>query len=295
VFNNTLIKSIIEGYYQVTNTIYTVYKTTNKINQKIYIGVHATTNPNDNYLGSGIALKSSIKKYGKDKFKKEILFEYDNQEEAYLKETEIVNEDFIKENNYNIRVGGKGASSGKNHHLYGKTLSDKTKQKISKSHSNRIVSQETKDKMSKSKSGKKHPLFGKNHSQETKDKMSQAQMGIKHTKHTKDKISKSKIGKKHTQETKDKMSQAQMGIKHRLFSGYYITPWGKFESSYSAQTNLLSHDSIQRWCKNPNKKVSKSRYSKSKYLQSLTENPLGKSIKELGFDFISNLPLKSYN
>ena len=245
----------------MTNTIYTVYKTTNKINQKIYIGVHATTNPNDNYLGSGIALKSSIKKYGKDKFKKEILFEYDNQEEAYLKETEIVNEDFIKENNYNIRVGGKGASSGKNHHLYGKTLSDKTKQKISKSHSNRIVSQETKDKMSKSKSGKKHPLFGKNHSQETKDKM----------------------------------SQAQMGIKHRLFSGYYITPWGKFESSYSAQTNLLSHDSIQRWCKNPNKKVSKSRYSKSKYLQSLTENPLGKSIKELGFDFISNLPLKSYN
>lgn len=45
--------------------MYTVYKTTNIINGKYYIGVHKTTNPNDSYLGSGKAIKEAIKKYGK--------------------------------------------------------------------------------------------------------------------------------------------------------------------------------------------------------------------------------------
>ena len=62
----------------MTTPIYTVYRTTNNINNKIYIGVHKTTNPNDKYLGSGLAIKSSIKKHGKENFTKSILFEYDN-------------------------------------------------------------------------------------------------------------------------------------------------------------------------------------------------------------------------
>lgn len=43
---------------------YIIYKTTNLINDKIYVGKH-NTSVNDGYLGSGKILKQSIKKYGK--------------------------------------------------------------------------------------------------------------------------------------------------------------------------------------------------------------------------------------
>jgi group I intron endonuclease len=52
-----------------------VYKTTNLVNGKSYIGKDKHNNPN--YLGSGKRLHSAIKKYGKENFKKEIL-EYCN-------------------------------------------------------------------------------------------------------------------------------------------------------------------------------------------------------------------------
>lgn len=88
---------------------YTIYMTTNIVNGKIYIGKHETTDPNDSYLGSGSLLKLAIKKYGKEKFKKDILFICDNPIEMYQKESEIVNEDFIKrQDTYNLKVGGNG-------------------------------------------------------------------------------------------------------------------------------------------------------------------------------------------
>ena len=39
-----------------------VYKTTNLINSKIYIGVHKVVTPDDTYLGSGKLIKKAIKK-----------------------------------------------------------------------------------------------------------------------------------------------------------------------------------------------------------------------------------------
>ena len=91
---------------------YTVYKTTNLINNKIYVGLHATSNINDNYLGSGVFLKKAIKKYGYQNFKKEILHVFENKKDMINKEKEIVNEEFIlRKDTYNMSKGGYGLST----------------------------------------------------------------------------------------------------------------------------------------------------------------------------------------
>ena len=88
---------------------YTIYKTTNLVNNKIYIGKHITKQLDDDYLGSGILINRSIKKYGIDKFKKEILYTFDNEKEMNDMEREIVNEEFISRlDTYNINLGGEG-------------------------------------------------------------------------------------------------------------------------------------------------------------------------------------------
>lgn len=99
---------------------YIVYCTTCTKNGKIYIGVHKTENPEvfDGYIGNGLkigysikntknAFQRAVKKYGYSSFKRSILFIYDNEIDAYNKEAEIVNFDFIKRrDNYNTSIGG---------------------------------------------------------------------------------------------------------------------------------------------------------------------------------------------
>ena len=102
---------------------YIVYKTTNKINGKIYVGVHRT-NPDifDGYIGCGVTKKDSkfktkgfpkaVVKYGYHNFIRETLFIFPDTEEgkqaAYEKEAEIVNIEFVKsKNTYNLALGGK--------------------------------------------------------------------------------------------------------------------------------------------------------------------------------------------
>lgn len=88
---------------------YTIYKITNKLDDKIYIGKHQTKNLDDGYMGSGKRLFYAISKYGIDNFEKEILFIYDNEYDMNAKEAELVTEEFVKEDtNYNICAGGKG-------------------------------------------------------------------------------------------------------------------------------------------------------------------------------------------
>lgn len=84
---------------------YTVYKITNKINDKTYIGKHQTDDLDDGYMGSGKLIASAIKKYGVENFEKEILFVFDTPEEMNRKEAELV---VIDESTYNICPGGHG-------------------------------------------------------------------------------------------------------------------------------------------------------------------------------------------
>ena len=84
---------------------YTIYKITNKINNKYYVGMHKTDNLNDEYMGSGKLIRAAIKKYGIDNFVKEILFVFDNEEDMKNKEKELV---VISEETYNLCDGGHG-------------------------------------------------------------------------------------------------------------------------------------------------------------------------------------------
>jgi len=60
-------------------------------------------------MGSGKYLKRAINKHGLESFDKELLFVFDNPGEMFAKEAELVNEDFLaEENTYNLRVGGMG-------------------------------------------------------------------------------------------------------------------------------------------------------------------------------------------
>jgi len=86
---------------------YVIYRITNMLNGMIYIGQHTTTNPNDDYMGSGKYIVRAIKKYGVENFKKEILCECSSQEELNAKERELVNEDFVnRTDTYNLVLGG---------------------------------------------------------------------------------------------------------------------------------------------------------------------------------------------
>lgn len=88
---------------------YIVYETTNNINGRIYIGAHITSCIDDGYIGSGKVLCRAIKKYGIENFTRKVLFMFDNADDMFLKEKEIVNEDFVKrKDTYNIKVGGYG-------------------------------------------------------------------------------------------------------------------------------------------------------------------------------------------
>lgn len=88
---------------------YTIYKITNKINGKIYIGQHQTDNVDDYYMGSGKLLKRAQRKYGIENFVKEILHVFDTEDEMNAKEAEIVTEDFcLREDTYNMCPGGFG-------------------------------------------------------------------------------------------------------------------------------------------------------------------------------------------
>jgi group I intron endonuclease len=209
-----------------------VYLTINKINGKCYVGSHSTNDLNDNYYGSGTAIKESLKKYKKDNFHKIILKHLNNHIEARNLEKYYINlYDTLTPNGYNISPTG-GLTLGIGSH------SDFSKEKIGKSNKGKKLSKETKEKMRLSKL---------NISDETKRKIGEASRnrspeanyrcgstnrgketwmkGKKHTEESKQKNREKHLGKKHTEESKIKISNASKGKNNPMYGKTFYSIW----------------------------------------------------------------------
>lgn len=135
-----------------------IYKITNQINGKIYIGKHSTDNLDDGYMGSGILIRKAEKKYGIENFTKEYLAFCDTEEKLNWFEKFYIKKYKARQVGYNLTDGGDGS--------LGHIDSDEARLKKSLSHKGvkrGPRSEETKQKLRKPKS------------EETKRKISEAQ------------------------------------------------------------------------------------------------------------------------
>lgn len=141
-----------------------VYKTTNSVNGKIYIGVHAANTLENRYLGSGVNLRKAIKKHGRDKFKKEILGVFQSYDEALNEERQLVTKEFVQDpTTYNVEIGGLG----------GKVWDTEKRAKMSKTKKGSVpwnkgkqvgnfMTQDARETLSQKMSGKGNHMYGIN-------------------------------------------------------------------------------------------------------------------------------------
>ena len=215
-----------------------IYKTTNIINNKIYIGQDKNNKPN--YLGSGDLIKLSIQKYGKENFTKEILQICESQGELNYYEKHYISlyNSTDKTVGYNISFGGTNGT------MFNRQHTNETKQKMSISHLGKEKSDEHKENISKS-------LTGKKMSDETKQKMSNSNLykGKKKgglSEETKLKISKSKTGKKMNNETKQKMSESRIGVNNGFYGKKHSETFMRIKRKSIIQLTL-DNEPIKEW------------------------------------------------
>lgn len=218
-----------------------IYKITNKINGKMYIGMHRSNEFDEDYWGSGKIITEAIGKYGKENFSREILLECDSEDDLCKAEERIIKELNCVESDdyYNLKDGGVGKFPilsgelngmygvhryGKENPNYGKhhTFSDESRKNMSDAHKGKKLSDYHKTRISEGTKGKKL-------SEETKQKLSikaKNRVGWHHTEETKKKMSENNAMKK--QEYRDKLSNSLKG-KNNWTSGRIWINNGKIE------------------------------------------------------------------
>lgn len=140
-------------------TFYGIYKITNKVNGKMYIGQHITDDLDDGYLGSGTVIRRAVAKYGEECFTKEWLEFTDNKADLDYLERMYVNEEWLaRPDTYNLKLGGVGSA------WYGKKMSMELRKKLSEAHrgqrawnKGKKMSEQIRKKFSDSHKGKKLP------------------------------------------------------------------------------------------------------------------------------------------
>lgn len=163
---------------------YLIYKITNRLNNKIYVGKHKTENKDDGYFGSGLLLERAVKKHGKENFVKEILFELATEDDMNQKEADIVDEEFVARlDTYNIRLGGEGGwdavNSQKSKHRT--TARMGSVNRVLRWNNDTTFRQEYGEKLSSSirlyQSVNGNPFSGRKHTDETKNLLREKMKG----------------------------------------------------------------------------------------------------------------------
>jgi group I intron endonuclease len=197
-----------------------IYKLTNIVNGKIYIGQDSKNNTK--YLGSGVYLANAQKKHGKENFTKEVIehckdIDELNQRERYW--IAFYNSTDPKVG-YNLSPGGNSTlgwhmtdeqKAAMSKRQRGKKLSPATiaKLKLTGRGKGKKVSQDQREKLKITSSGKLH-------AEESKRKMREArklQILKPDTKETRERKSKSHIGLRPTEESLEKMRKARLGTR----------------------------------------------------------------------------------
>ena len=143
---------------------YLIYKTINTIDGKYYIGCHQTNSLNDEYYGSGKHLIRAIKKYGIESFERKILFIFDNKEDMFNKERELVNENLVKDSkSYNLKIGGSGGNPGIIGAFSGRKHSNETKEKQRQAALQQVTTDNKRRKLSENNWSKKDPEGHRRH------------------------------------------------------------------------------------------------------------------------------------
>jgi group I intron endonuclease len=158
---------------------YIVYKITNKLNGKFYIGKHKTKNLADGYMGSGKLIKRAIEKHGKENFEKTIIHTFETEAEMNEAEKRLV---VLEEGSYNLCPGGQGGFGFVNANKLNRRCSreelmhqlEKAKVILADKRKDEEWRKSYSSKMSIHKKGCKPSFSGKKHSQQTKTLMSQS-------------------------------------------------------------------------------------------------------------------------
>lgn len=154
-----------------------IYKTTNLLSGKYYIGMHSTNDLNDGYMGSGKRLRYSINKYGVENHKREVLEFFESRKQLVAREKEVLTlNEIAKEECLNLCVGGTGGFISEDGHKKGtkkmvEIISERMKndiefyEKWKNSVSNALKKRHREGKI------KYNNFINKNHSEETKNKI----------------------------------------------------------------------------------------------------------------------------
>lgn len=110
-----------EQFLGTENLYHIFYVVINRLSNKVYFGVHSSEQIYDAYLGSGLAIKNVIKKYGIENFYRINLVYFETPELGFDFEGLVVDEDLVRSGTtYNLTPGGRGFPPGKLHPYYGK-------------------------------------------------------------------------------------------------------------------------------------------------------------------------------